>query len=202
MHYKDYVKWARMPTTWCPGCAIGIVFKQLAFTLADMKIPRSKLAVVSGIGCSGRAAGYFNVDSVHSTHGRAIPMAEGIKRGNPRLNVIVFSGDGDLAGELRLEFTSVDEEVFPSIRWAREAGARGDGCTCALNAANEVAVRAFLDGVLAFLGIFRVVERVLEESAGGPVGSYEDAVAVDAWARERAARSASSDRPPARKSGR
>lgn len=98
MRYKDYVKWARMPTTWCPGCAIGIVFKQLAFTLADMNIPRSELVVVSGIGCSGRAAGYFNVDSVHSTHGRAIPVAEGIKRGNPKLNVIVFSGDGDLAG--------------------------------------------------------------------------------------------------------
>jgi 2-oxoglutarate ferredoxin oxidoreductase subunit beta len=98
MFYKDYVKWTRMPTTWCPGCAIGIVYKQLAFTLAKKNIPRSELAVVSGIGCSGRAAGYFNVDSVHSSHGRAIPMAEGIKRGNPKLNVLVFSGDGDLAG--------------------------------------------------------------------------------------------------------
>jgi 2-oxoglutarate/2-oxoacid ferredoxin oxidoreductase subunit beta len=98
MTYKDYVRWERMPTTWCPGCAIGTVFKQLTFTLADMAIPREELVVVSGIGCSGRAAGYFKADSVHTTHGRAIPVAEGIKRGNDKLKVVVFSGDGDLAG--------------------------------------------------------------------------------------------------------
>jgi 2-oxoglutarate/2-oxoacid ferredoxin oxidoreductase subunit beta len=98
MTYKDYVKWHRMPTTWCPGCAIGTVFKQLTFVLAEMAIPREELVVVSGIGCSGRAAGYFNVDSIHATHGRAIAVAEGVKRANPKLKVIVFSGDGDLAG--------------------------------------------------------------------------------------------------------
>jgi 2-oxoglutarate ferredoxin oxidoreductase subunit beta len=87
-----------MPTNWCPGCAIGTVFKQTAFALADMELAAGDLTVVSGIGCSGRAAGYFDVDSVHSTHGRAIPVAEGIKRANPRLKVIVFSGDGDLVG--------------------------------------------------------------------------------------------------------
>jgi 2-oxoglutarate ferredoxin oxidoreductase subunit beta len=87
-----------MPTTWCPGCAIGTIFKQTAFALADLGLPAEELTVVSGIGCSGRAAGYFNVDSVHATHGRAIPVAEGIKRANPRLKVIVFSGDGDLVG--------------------------------------------------------------------------------------------------------
>ena len=98
MNYKDFIKWERMPTTWCPGCAIGMVFKQLAFVLEKIAIPKSALALVSGIGCSGRAAGYFNTDSVHTTHGRAIPVAEGIKRGNDRLKVIVFSGDGDLVG--------------------------------------------------------------------------------------------------------
>jgi 2-oxoglutarate ferredoxin oxidoreductase subunit beta len=98
MTYKDYVKWHRMPTTWCPGCAIGTVFKQLTFVLANLAIPREELVVVSGIGCSGRAAGYFNVDSIHATHGRAIAVAEGVKRANDRLKVIVFSGDGDLAG--------------------------------------------------------------------------------------------------------
>jgi len=98
MTYKDYVKWHRMPTTWCPGCAIGTVFKQLTFVLADLAIPREELVVVSGIGCSGRAAGYFNVDSIHATHGRAIAVAEGVKRANDKLKVIVFSGDGDLAG--------------------------------------------------------------------------------------------------------
>jgi 2-oxoglutarate ferredoxin oxidoreductase subunit beta len=98
MIYKDYVRWDKMPTTWCPGCAIGTVFKQVTFVLAEMAIPRDELVVVSGIGCSGRAAGYYNVDSVHTTHGRAIPVAEGIRRANDRLKVIVFSGDGDLVG--------------------------------------------------------------------------------------------------------
>jgi 2-oxoglutarate ferredoxin oxidoreductase subunit beta len=98
MTYKDYVKWHRMPTTWCPGCAIGTVFKQVTFVLAEMAVPREELVVVSGIGCSGRAAGYFNVDSIHTTHGRALAVAEGVKRANGRLKVIVFSGDGDLVG--------------------------------------------------------------------------------------------------------
>ena len=98
MNYKDYVKWIRMPSTWCGGCSIGIVFKQLTFTLEKMDMPKENLVVVSGIGCSGRAAGYFNVDSVHVTHGRALPVAEGIKHGNNKLKVIVFSGDGDLVG--------------------------------------------------------------------------------------------------------
>jgi 2-oxoglutarate/2-oxoacid ferredoxin oxidoreductase subunit beta len=98
MNYKDYIKWERLPSTWCPGCAIGTVFKQLTFVLEKMNVPREELVVVSGIGCSGRTAGYFNVDSVHSTHGRAIAVAEGIKLANPKLKVIVFSGDGDLVG--------------------------------------------------------------------------------------------------------
>lgn len=98
MTYKDYVKWDRLPTTWCPGCAIGTVFKQMTFVLAALAIPPEELVVVSGIGCSGRAAGYFNVDSIHATHGRAIAVAEGVKRANDKLKVVVFSGDGDLAG--------------------------------------------------------------------------------------------------------
>jgi 2-oxoglutarate ferredoxin oxidoreductase subunit beta len=87
-----------MPTTWCPGCSIGTIFKQTVFALAGLGLPREGLVVVSGIGCSGRAAGYFDVDSVHVTHGRALPVAEGIKRANPGLKVVVFSGDGDLVG--------------------------------------------------------------------------------------------------------
>jgi 2-oxoglutarate ferredoxin oxidoreductase subunit beta len=98
MNYKDYVNWNKMPTTWCPGCGIGIIFKQLTFTLEKLAIPKKDLVLVSGIGCSGRAAGYYSGDSVHGTHGRAVTLAEGIKRGNKKLKVIVFSGDGDLVG--------------------------------------------------------------------------------------------------------
>lgn len=98
MDYKDYVNWGKMPTTWCPGCGIGIIFKQLTFVLEKLDIPKKDLVFVSGIGCSGRAAGYYSGDSVHVTHGRALAVAEGIKRGNKKLKVVVFSGDGDLVG--------------------------------------------------------------------------------------------------------
>jgi 2-oxoglutarate ferredoxin oxidoreductase subunit beta len=54
------------------------------------------VCVVSGIGCSGRVAGYVKLDSFHTTHGRAIPFATGLKLANPKLNAVVFSGDGDL----------------------------------------------------------------------------------------------------------
>jgi len=67
-----------------------------AFT--SLGLSTDEVVVVSGIGCSGRSAGYFAVDSVHGAHGRAIPMAEGIKEANPRLKVVVLSGDGDLLG--------------------------------------------------------------------------------------------------------
>ena len=64
--------------------------------MRESGINLKKTAMVSGIGCSGRGAGYVNVDSYHTTHGRAIPFATGMKLANPELNVVVFSGDGDL----------------------------------------------------------------------------------------------------------
>ncbi|NLE10828.1 MAG: 1-deoxy-D-xylulose-5-phosphate reductoisomerase, partial [Actinobacteria bacterium] len=89
----------------------------------------------------------------------------------------------DLTAGLSLEFESPDEAVFPAVRLAREAGARGDVATCALNAANEVGVRTFLEGSLPFPGITDVVESVLQAAGSGPVGTYEKAAAVDRWAR-------------------
>jgi 1-deoxy-D-xylulose-5-phosphate reductoisomerase len=78
-----------------------------------------------------------------------------------------------------LDFAAPDEDTFPAIRLAREAGAKGDRCTCALNAANEVAVREFLDGRLPFLGIAEVVEAVVARARGGFFGTYEEVAAVD-----------------------
>lgn len=95
----------------------------------------------------------------------------------------------DLAAGLRLDFGAPDEELFPAIRLARQAGLRGDAATCALNAANEVAVRAFLERTLPFPGISEVVGAVVETSAGGSFGTYDEVLAVDQWAR-RAARKA------------
>jgi 2-oxoglutarate ferredoxin oxidoreductase subunit beta len=86
----------RMPHIWCPGCGIGIVMRCYAQAILDSGIPPRKHVIVSGIGCTGRVAGYMNIDSYHTTHGRAIPFALGLKLANPSLTVTVFSGDGDL----------------------------------------------------------------------------------------------------------
>ncbi|MFC2025938.1 thiamine pyrophosphate-dependent enzyme [Chloroflexota bacterium] len=87
----------RMPHIWCPGCGIGIVMRCYAQAILESGIPLDNHIVVSGIGCSGRVAGYMDIDSYHTTHGRAIPFATGLKLANPSLMVTVFSGDGDLA---------------------------------------------------------------------------------------------------------
>ncbi|MCJ8500828.1 thiamine pyrophosphate-dependent enzyme [Desulfatitalea alkaliphila] len=86
----------RIPHIWCPGCGIGTAFAAALTAMATSGLDLQKTCMVSGIGCSGRAAGYVNLDSFHTTHGRAIPFATGLKLGNPALNVVVFSGDGDL----------------------------------------------------------------------------------------------------------
>jgi 2-oxoglutarate ferredoxin oxidoreductase subunit beta len=93
---ERYLRQDRLPHIWCSGCGIGIALDAFLRAIDRADIDPDKLAVVSGIGCSGRAAGYVKLDSFHTTHGRAIPFATGLVLGNPELNVVVFSGDGDL----------------------------------------------------------------------------------------------------------
>lgn len=91
-----YLRQDRMPHIWCPGCGLGIILHCFLRGLLKSGLPLDKVAIVSGIGCTGRAAGYVKLDSFHTTHGRAIPFATGLKLANPELKVVVFSGDGDL----------------------------------------------------------------------------------------------------------
>ena len=86
----------RMPTIWCSGCGIGLAVTALADALEKANINLDMSAIVSGIGCTGRVAGYVKLDSFHTTHGRGIAYATGIKVANPDIKTIVFSGDGDL----------------------------------------------------------------------------------------------------------
>ena len=86
----------RIPHIWCPGCGLGTTIKAFAEAVKRSEGGLDDHAVVSGIGCTGRAAGYINTDSYHTTHGRAIPFATGLKVANPDLTVSVVSGDGDL----------------------------------------------------------------------------------------------------------
>jgi 2-oxoglutarate ferredoxin oxidoreductase subunit beta len=86
----------RLPHIWCPGCGIGIAFAATVSAIKESGCPADSFAIVSGIGCSSRAAGYMKVDSFHTTHGRAIPFATGLKLANPDMHVFIFAGDGDL----------------------------------------------------------------------------------------------------------
>jgi len=87
----------RMPHIWCSGCGIGTSVNCFARAIEKAGIDFEHLHVVSGIGCSGRVAGYVDVDSFHTTHGRAIPFATGLALSRPTSKVVVYSGDGDLS---------------------------------------------------------------------------------------------------------
>jgi 2-oxoglutarate/2-oxoacid ferredoxin oxidoreductase subunit beta len=93
---EDLLRTDRMPHIWCPGCGIGTTVNCFSRALIESKTDLSKLSIVSGIGCTGRVAGYVNLDSFHTTHGRAIPFATGLKLASPDMTVVVYSGDGDL----------------------------------------------------------------------------------------------------------
>ncbi len=94
--FARYLRAAMMPHIWCSGCGNGIILNAFVHALDELQMDLNKLVVVSGIGCIGRAAGYTNVDSFHTTHGRPIAFATGVKLAKPELEVVVISGDGDL----------------------------------------------------------------------------------------------------------
>ncbi|MBE6994509.1 MAG: 2-oxoacid:ferredoxin oxidoreductase subunit beta [Ruminococcaceae bacterium] len=91
----QYFRQAKLPHIWCPGCGHGILMKDVVTAVDNLGLDRGKVCIVSGIGCSSRAAGYMDFDTIHTTHGRAIAFATGIKLANPELTVIVITGDGD-----------------------------------------------------------------------------------------------------------
>ncbi|MDR3223737.1 MAG: 2-oxoacid:ferredoxin oxidoreductase subunit beta [Methanobrevibacter sp.] len=93
--YIKYFRKDRLPTIFCSGCGIGITINSFLKGLESADIDFNNLSLVSGIGCSSRVPGYLNCDSLHTTHGRAMSFATGLKIGNPDLNVVVFTGDGD-----------------------------------------------------------------------------------------------------------
>lgn len=96
-HPRDsLIRVDRLPHIWCPACGLGEIMGSFAKAAERSDTPLDNHAVVSGIGCTGRTAGYIDLDSYHTTHGRAIPFATGIKLAKPELEVTVISGDGDL----------------------------------------------------------------------------------------------------------
>lgn len=92
----EYLREDRLPHIWCAGCGCGEIVTAYVEAIKELELDPDKIAVVSGIGCIGRIAGYLKFDSFHTTHGRAIPFATGLKVANSELDVTVISGDGDL----------------------------------------------------------------------------------------------------------
>lgn len=97
IHLIDpFLRADRIPHIWCPGCGLGNVTTAFINAVEEANLNPKDVAVISGIGCTGRTAGYVNMDSFHTTHGRAIPFATGLKLANQNLTVAVISGDGDI----------------------------------------------------------------------------------------------------------
>jgi 2-oxoglutarate ferredoxin oxidoreductase subunit beta len=85
----------KFPHVWCPGCGNGIVLGALIRALDRTGFKKDEIVLVSGIGCSGRLTVYVDFNTLHTTHGRALTFATGVKLANPKLQVIVVMGDGD-----------------------------------------------------------------------------------------------------------
>jgi len=92
----DYLRHdKKFPHVWCPGCGNGILLGSLVRAIHRSGYEKDEIVLVSGIGCSGRLPVYVDFNTLHTTHGRALTFATGVKLANPRLQVIVIMGDGD-----------------------------------------------------------------------------------------------------------
>ncbi len=92
---EKYFRPGRLPHIWCPGCGNGIVLGAIVKAIDKVGLDKDNTSVVSGIGCSSRASGYLDFNTVHTAHGRALAFATGIKLAKPEMDVLVCTGDGD-----------------------------------------------------------------------------------------------------------
>jgi len=93
--YEHYLRMSRIPHMWCPGCGIGIIVKAMIRAMTALEWNPNDISMISGIGCTSRAPGYMDLHTLHTTHGRALAFATGIKFARPDKKVVVISGDGD-----------------------------------------------------------------------------------------------------------
>ena len=94
-NYDQYLRVDKMPTLWCWGCGDGVILKSFIRAIDKLGINKDDMCLVSGIGCSGRFSSYVDMNTVHTTHGRTIAFATGIKLANPDKYVVCVAGDGD-----------------------------------------------------------------------------------------------------------
>jgi 2-oxoglutarate ferredoxin oxidoreductase subunit beta len=95
VNYNEYLRNDKMPTLWCSGCGDGLVMKALIRAVDELGWDKDSVAVVSGIGCSGRMSSYLDFNTLHTPHGRTLPFATGLKLAKPDAHVIIIAGDGD-----------------------------------------------------------------------------------------------------------
>ena len=95
--FLPYMREDRLPHIFCPGCGNGAIINAFLAAMEKAGMDFDNIAMVSGIGCSSRIPGYLKCDSLHTTHGRALSFATGLKTANKNLDVVVFTGDGDAA---------------------------------------------------------------------------------------------------------
>ncbi|MBT3219185.1 MAG: 2-oxoacid:ferredoxin oxidoreductase subunit beta [Proteobacteria bacterium] len=94
---NKYLRQSMRPSIFCTGCGIGNVLNYTLRAIDSVGLDIDKVVFCSGIGCSSRLPGYVEADGLHTTHGRALAFATGVKLASPDLHVIVFTGDGDMA---------------------------------------------------------------------------------------------------------
>jgi len=92
---QQYYRTQQLPHIWCPGCGHGTLLNAVVRAIENLGLNKDEVCIVSGIGCSSRASGYLDFNTLHTAHGRALAFATGIKHANPKLHVIVIMGDGD-----------------------------------------------------------------------------------------------------------
>jgi len=92
---RDYLREDMFPHFLCPGCGHGIAMRALLWAVHELDVSTDKLAIVSGIGCSGRIGAYVDTNTFHVTHGRPLAFATGLALSRPDLKVVVITGDGD-----------------------------------------------------------------------------------------------------------
>ena len=90
-----YLRQEALPHIWCPGCGNGVVLSALVRAFEELGDAPEDIVVATGIGCWGKADDYLSVNTLHVTHGRALPFATGVKTANPHLRVVALMGDGD-----------------------------------------------------------------------------------------------------------
>lgn len=95
---RAFVVERNLPTIWCSGCGIGTVIGALFRAIDESGLDRRRIVFTVGIGCSGYASRYLKFDVAHTTHGRALAVATGLKLANPDLTVVALTGDGDGVG--------------------------------------------------------------------------------------------------------